>query len=357
MDGSHSLEAAVDRPHTGSRFRLIVGGLTVAAAIVGTVVVFAFAGHDSASSQPVMASLRLPGHPDAVLAGSDGLWVALGAGSGDPIPGETSIVHVNPATGLVDKTVEVGGSPGFAIRVGGTVWLGNSSAGKAAPGELVAIDSASGSVIGRLALGGPAGPLAYGGDSVWAMLSGDNIGAGANLVRIDPVTRSLSGQPVHVSDRRSIGLIWVDGILWATAHDDGLLVRIDPATGLQKTVHVGNFPVGLAFANGSIWVANRGDATVSRVDSSTMQVIGAPIPVGQNPTWIDALGGSLWVANQDDGTVSRIDASTGRVVGAAIRIAPASAGNPAANAMADDGSSLWVTSVTQQAVSRIDPSR
>ena len=171
----------------------------------------------------------------------------------------------------------------------------------------------------------------------------------------------MIGEPIPISDERAIGLAFGDGAVWATAHEDGMLVRIDPSTGRTDEVEVGVMPVGIAVDNGIIWVANRGSGTVSRIDAETMQPAGDPVEVGQTPTWIAALAGSIWVSNQVDGTVTQIDEATGETVGAPIRIAPAPEGagddsaQAAADALAATGDSLWVTSLTAQTISRIDP--
>lgn len=341
------------------RLRVAMVVLSAGVALVGAAVIFTQAGHDNASDRSVVATLRVPGHPGALLAGTDALWVALRTGvNPSTYRDEPSLVRLNLTTGAVEETVDLGGgAPGFAVRVGDSIWLTNSPTSHAAPGELVELDWATGQIRGRTPLNGPAGPLTFGDGSLWVMLSGDNVSDGANLVRIDPATRAQVGPPIHVSDRRSINVTYSDGVIWATAHDDGMLARIDPATGSIQKLRVGNFPVGVVFAGDSLWIANRGDATVSRVDPKTMQVLGDPIHVGKNPTWITALGENVWVSNQDDGTVSRIDVTTGQTVNPPIRIAPPSSDQPAAHFMADDGTSLWVESVTGQIVSRIDPSR
>jgi len=347
--------AALSSRRQRGRIAVVVGSILIA--IIGLAFVIGFTGRDSASTRSVVATLHVPGHPEAILAASDGLWVELGGGPNTAIGSEPSLVRLNLATGAIDRTVRLGGAPGFAVRVGAAIWVGNSPGGHTAPGQLVELDWQTGAVLGRIGLTGPVGPVAYGDNSLWLTLSGDRPSDGATLLRIDPPTRAIVGQPIRISDRRSIGLAFADGAIWATAHEDGMLVRIDPATSAVAKVKVGNLPVGVAFAAGHLWVANRGDGTVDEVDPGTMQTVGAPIHVGTNPTWITAFAGSLWVANQDDGTVSRIDASSGQVVGPPIRVASPVAGNAAAHQLTDDGTSVWVASITAETVSRIDPTR
>ena len=56
--------------------------------------------------------------------------------------------------------------------------------------------------------------------------------------------------------------------------------------------------------------------------------------------------------------MTRIDATTGEKVGSPIRIAdPSEVEEAAAHAMSVVGASIWVTSMTEDTVSRIDPTR
>lgn len=104
--------------------------------------------------------------------------------------------------------------------------------------------------------------------------------------------------------------------------------------------------------------------TVAPSEPSAGRVRGT-IDVGENPTFLAATAGSVWVANQTDGTVTRIDAETGKTLGEPIRVAPKppsgnsdeAGGGAAAYSLAATGDSLWVTSLTQRTVSRIDPTR
>jgi hypothetical protein len=142
--------ADVDQSRTqGSnrrRLRLAIVVLSASVALVGAALVFTRAGHDNASNQSVVATLRVPGHPGALLAGADALWVALRTGHNPSLYSEPSLVRLNLTTGAVEETIDLGGAPDFAIRVGDSIWLTNSPTSHAAPGELVELDWATGQV-------------------------------------------------------------------------------------------------------------------------------------------------------------------------------------------------------------------
>jgi len=338
-------------PLATGRARLAIAAVSIVAAIVGVVLAFTLTGSKDTTADSVVATLRVPGMPNAIVAGSDALWVGLTYGPDQP---RGKLVRLDLATGSVQKTVNIEGIPTASIRVGDSLWQSQSADGlDTEPGEFTELDWNTGEILGRLTFDRPVFGLAGGDGSLWLVVGRTP----ATVVRVDPATRQVIGKPITVSQNRVIGLAFGEGAVWATAFEDGMLVRVDPKSGRVDTVKVGDDPVGVVVADGLVWVANRGGGTVTRVDAKTMQIVGDPIDVGNLPTWIGAVAGSVWVANQADGTVIRIDEETGKKVGPPIRIAPPAENDAAAHAVSVAGGSLWVTSLTEQTVSRIDPSR
>ncbi len=353
-------DAAVARPAPSKRRRqLLVAAVTLVVAVVGVVLVFTLTGKDeTAVEDGVVATLKVPGPPNWVTAGEDALWVSLLAGPGQPFGTGAKLQRVDLATGETDRTVKLDGVPLSSIRVGDSLWVAiQPDVTDTKPGAIVELDWTTGEVLGRLDFDRPVGGLAYGDESLWVLVMQPSA-----VFRVDPATRTVIGEPILVGQKRAIGLAFGEGAVWTTTFEDGMLARIDPGTGRVDKVEVGVEPVGVVTADGLVWVANRGSGTVSRVDAATMRPAGDPIPVGSTPTWITSFAGSVWVSNQVDGTVTRIDGATGETFGAPIRIAPAPEGagddsnQAAANALSGAGNSLWVTSLTAESVSRIDPS-
>jgi streptogramin lyase len=336
------------------RLRIAVAAVSVVAAAVGAVLVFT-RSESPTSSESVVATLRVQGRPNAVLVGKDALWVVLNYGEGQSFG---RVDRLDLATGSAEASVQIDGVlGGTPVRAGNSLWVGhNGDWQDTKPGSITEIDWDSGQVVREVPLDRPVFGLAYGDGSLWAV-----VGRGpATLVQIDPATGRPRGEPLTIAANRVIGLAFDNGLLWATSFEDGKLLRIDPSNRKVDSVQVGDGPVGLAVADGLVWVVNRGSGTVSRVDASTMEVVGSEIAVGDVPTFIAAVGDSVWVPDQATGTVTRIDRRTGERTGPAIRIAPRTSPTDwaAAHAVAaaPDGS-LWVTSLSQQTVSRIDPDR
>jgi len=356
MTAMQQPEPAKHTPRTGfgtRRLRLAVAAVSIAAAAIGVALVFTRSDHGTTSTSSVAATLRVPGLPNAVAAGPDALWVASSYGPDRPVG---TLVRIRLSTGAAQKTISIAGVPGSAVRVGDSLWVGhNGDWNDTKPGELTEIDWNSGQILSRLPFDRPIFGLASGAGSLWVVVGR----APATLVRIDLATKHVIGRPVPIDDNRVIGLAYGEGAVWATAFENGALIRFDTASGHVDRVRVGANPVGVVVSNGLAWVANRASGTVVRVDPKTLRLVGNPVHAGEYPTWIAAAGTSVWVSNQADGTVTRIDSSTGETSGSPIRIAgPANGDLPAANALAADRDvSLWVTSMTEQTVSRIDPSR
>src|SRR6185312_1805219 len=115
----------MSRVHTASpqarvsrhgRFRIAVIVLSALAAVVGSVVL-ATRDTSDVTTHGVTATLRVPGHPGAVAAGPDALWVALIDEPRRPV-GDQPLLRVDPASGIVAQTVHVGGEVSSLVRVG-----------------------------------------------------------------------------------------------------------------------------------------------------------------------------------------------------------------------------------------------
>jgi streptogramin lyase len=354
MQQSGSEERAHNPVFARRRLRRRIVALSIITAVAGTAILFATSGGEQATTRSVLATLRVPGDPNAIVAGSDALWAALNAGSGN---GGGKLVRLNLATGTIERTRKIDGFlTGSAIRVGDSIWIGsNGDSTDTKPGALLKLDWRSGAIVARVPFDRPVFGMAYGGGAVWVIVGR----APATIVRIDPASGRVNGMPIQIDSNRVIGLAFGEGALWATAYENGVLVRIGPKDGSVRRIRLGGSPVGLTVEAGAVWVALRANGTLVRVDAKTMQIIGKPIATGGLSTWVTAVAGSVWVSNQADGTVVRVDEKAGSRTGAPIGIAPSSVNGdpPAAHALSVTGNSLWVASMSQQTVSRIDTSR
>jgi len=354
MQQSGSEHGSASSVSARRRLRVWIVAISVVAAIAGTAILFATSGSEQTTTRSVVATLRVPGEPNAIVAGSDAVWAALNVGSGN---GGGKLVRLNLATGTIEKTIMIGGFlGGSAVRVGDGLWVErNGDSTDTKPGALLKLDWRSGATVARIPFDHPVFGMVYGNGALWVIVGR----APATIVRIDPANGRVAGKPIQIDSNRVIGLAFGEGALWATAYESGALVRIGPNDGSLRRISLGGSPVGVAVAGGAVWVALRPNGSLVRVDAKTMRIVGKPIATGGLSTWVAAVAGSVWVSNQADGTVVRVDAKTGSLIGAPIGIAPSvnNGDPPAAHALSVTANSLWVASMSQQTVSRIDTSR
>jgi len=355
--GRVTTRAASARQPAHRRFRLAVVVASVLAAAVGSVLLATHHSAEEATTRGITATLRVPGHPGAVAAGADLLWVALNGDPRRPV-GDRPLLRLDLATGTVVQSVHVGGEVSYLARDGKRLIASVKPVGGGGfgPRRLVALDWRSGAVLtlGQSHLSdtdareidGPVDHVVRVGNSLWAL----EVRPG-RLVQLDPSTLAPI-PPIRLSSGRTLGLAAGNRYLWTTASDAGEVLRIDPATGAITRVHVGGFPVGIAVTGGSVWFADRSDGNVVRLDPRTLRPIGDPIHVGTKPRWLAVAAHSLFVTDEDAGTIERIDVHSGRVAGAPIRFAPPTK-DSVAPALASSGESVWVSSFASNTVTRI----
>ena len=332
------------------RFRLAVVVASAVAAIGGSVLLVTHRPGEKVTTRGVTATLRVPGHPGWVAAGSNALWLAL-AGTRMPV-GDRPLLRLDLASGTIERRILVGGQASYLAHVGNRLFasvehVGGSGSG---PSLIVALDWQSGRVLARRPVPTLVGPLADDGTDLWVLQI-----APAALLRLDPLTLAPEAPPLPLSQGRALGLAVGGGYVWATASDAGEVLRIDPVSYKVTPVRVGGFPVGVTVVAGSVWFVDRDRAELGRLDPRTAQPIGKPIRVGGAPAWLARATHYLFVGDPVRGTVSRIDVRTNRKVGRPIRVAPPATAAPGL-AVAPAGGSVWVASFASSTLARVSAS-
>ncbi len=237
-----------------------------------------------------------------------------------------SIVH--PGNGSVDEL-----SLGFEAYqpvydpANGEVYVDN-----ALGSDVVAVQAASGEVVGNLSLGALAGDepqgLVY--DAANADLyafdhASSNISVVSTALAIGPVAPALRGtgvtgisagsapagpEPTNVTYDPADGDLFV-------GHSTGDVVGVVNASTLAPVanVTVGRDPFDLAYdpSNGEIYVANFGGPNVTVLDGATLRVVAnIPLPSDAESVVYDSGDGEVYVA--DDLSVAAIDPATNSVV-------------------------------------------
>ena len=325
------------RDSRNRRFRIAVVLVSVVAAAAGSVALAMRDSSEKTTRAGVALTRSVPGHPGAVVAGPAALWVAVG---GDRLR------RLDLSTGAWAQPVDLGGEISQLTRVGDRLIA--SVQHDSGVGQLASLHWRTGDVSTWHWFNPAVDQVVVRGGELWALEPRPG-----RLLRLDSKTLDRVSA-IPLSSGRVLGLAAGAGYVWATASDDGEVLRIDPKTHAVERVPVGGFPVGIVVSGGSVWVADRDGGEVVRLDARSLRRVGQPIPVGTKPSGLVAARGSLFVTDQEDGTIVRIAVPSGKKIGLPIRIASPTNDAPAPS-MARAGRSIWVSSFASNTLDRIDP--
>jgi YVTN family beta-propeller protein len=312
----------------------------------------------------------LSGSPAAFVFDGSRLWVS---NQGNP-----TVQIIDPTTGIVSRTIEIGHSPGALAFDGQRVWVADQ-----ADNRVRALDPATGKIVAEAKTGNRPSALLFDGERLWIANYSDNtvqaldpetqtshtpitVGAGplalvyaarrvwvanrnANSVSvIDPELNQIALPEVKVNSVPT-GLAYDGNLLWVTSQFNGTLQTINPSNGTLTSfdVKVGLRPSAVISDGVQLWVANEGENTVVAVNPTT-GVLSAPIKVGTLPRALGFTDKSVWVANYSDNTAQAIDPKSGKVA-ASISVGKTPRG------MAFDGQRLWVANSGSGTIQAIDP--
>jgi DNA-binding beta-propeller fold protein YncE len=304
----------------------------------------------TANALHVVATLKMSGGANALVATPDTLWV-LGGPSG-------VLTKVDPATNTAVKEITTPHPPGFGAFADGSLWVASlldsavmeldaesgrvlrtieSSSGKpfyrpsgvAATGDdlwvlnhghatvrstLTHLDAQTGKVIGVTDLPGhnAGGPLLAGGQ-LWITLTQER-----TVVRVDPATGRVVGSPILVDTGTCLSSSVADDDVWYTSleaeddfpcHDAGR--RVDAASAKLSPVIYGPGKSLYDFAStgGSVWASDVG-RTLYHVDLASGEARPSLRPGGEGDSnrLLTAFD-SLWVLGGATGQLTRVDVS------------------------------------------------
>lgn len=169
---------------------------------------------------------------------------------------------------------------------------------------------------GSIPIGEPGQVLAHllvGDDALWGVSEKGN---SRTILKVDPETNTVEAvveglprlpNPIH-------GMA-VNGSLWITSWDRGVVTEYDAATGEELSEHpVGLHPIEPVYAFGDLWTLNHNGGSVSRIDTQAKEVV-ATIQLGDGtsqPLWATAGGDLLWVVAVTE-TIYGIDPQSNEV--------------------------------------------
>lgn len=280
------------------------------------------------------------GEPDWPLEGFGSLWL-LAADSEEP-----ALLRLDPETNEIVATIPIPGRScqGFTVT-DDAVWA-------CVDDGAARVDPETNEIAGEVAFetGMVWSRLAFGGGSVWAI--GADGGAPNVLVRIDPEAMTATRIPLgHGAATLAYGF----DAVWITAPQDGLILRVDPATS-EVAEHASGLarPQTIVVGQDSLWVTLFGaeevapdEPTVVRVDPTDGSVL-AEIATGaasENLGGLWAVDDAVWV-RAPGAFLTRIDPGTNEVVETIA--GPSSTGD-----VTVAFGSVWATASSENAIYRL----
>jgi peptide/nickel transport system substrate-binding protein len=301
-------EPTAPDPTEGRRALHPALGVAAILALAAAAALFALAGGDDASQRTISAdgagaldpasgrvltSVEVGSAPAGIVSGAGRIWVTNGA--------DGTVTRIDPEGGHVDQTLKVGSSPGGIAAGAGAIWVAN-----ALDGSVSRIDARAGQVVQTIQVGRRPVALSAGAGAVWvADADGDAV------VPLDPRS-GVPRRPIRLAGSPRGVAVGFDSV-WVTQPLARRLVRIDPRSGAtQAEIAVGAGAGPVAVGAGAVWVVNTLDGTLSRIDP-TRDAVASTAPVGDAPADAAAGPGGVWVADEGAGELVSVDPGTGAV--------------------------------------------
>jgi streptogramin lyase len=319
----------------------VVGGLAVVAAAVA-LGVGKDDSHGSRHARPtatptpfaprVDRQVHLGGRPNRIVAGDRTIFVTKARGD------RVSLIDANKGKRRRGPFVGLGSAD--VATTPRTVWV----AVREHP-ALYALDPRTGRKRSRIALPGQPRAVAVGHGSIWVGMEATPTTTGDVLLKLDPRDGGIvDSYPVL---RGIVALASTPAGVWILHRLGPAASRFDPRSErFTRRVQIGVTPVGTAdYGAGALWVTSPQEDTLSKIDDKTGAKVA--IGVGRRPTAVAARGSQVWVTSLIDHTIRRIDPATTRPAGNPVPVPL----NPYALALTRD--SVWVASIGRGTIARV----
>ena len=242
-----------------------------------------------------------------------------------------------------------GGLLGGGGGAGSEVWVVRSG-GFASEDTLTAIDSQSGEAVRSVPVEGAGEGLAVTEGWIWAVYPGADA-----VLAIDPESGDTERIQLPEGSRPS-HLTFGEGAVWVGCNGDGNVVRIDPSSRqVVASIRITDDesidqPLRVATGEGAVWVVDFfGNRDLHRIDPATNEVTGTVDEIGDGAVAAVVGGGSVWVTSVHDGLLTRVDPGTLEIT-ARVGVGAMPLG------VAYGAGAVWVASRSHGTVARVDPS-
>jgi streptogramin lyase len=292
----------------------------------------------SMSGPRAVASFRLSGSPQAIVAGDGGVWLTT----------VRSLVRIDPRTNRIGRRLRLEPVFGAVTISGSRLWLARNPidtgmAARAPLSQLWSVAAATGRLRGPPIHFRLVADLKAAAGAVW-VTNGDHAQYG-RLFQIDPRRRKVAAR-LKIPGAPG-GLVEERGLLWIACSDSGYLFRVDPrtATLVGKPIRAGKALLTVAAGRDRVWVGDSYAGKVNSVDAHTGKVVTrtrlryvSDVAVGE---------GAVWATVDKPSELVRLDPENGREVGRPLPIRGTASG------LAIGFGSIWV--ITGKAVIRVQP--
>lgn len=252
------------------------------------------------------------------------------------VVGGSTLTRIDPLTGDVDATVDVGPEAADVVVDGSGVWVANRVGN-----SVSRIDPQTNRVVATIDVGNDAVGIASDGSSIWVAVRDDG-----EVVRIDPARNEVADRVVVGTNPEGMAAD-ADGV-WVAAFEDATVSRIDPASSeVVVDIDVGPLPLGMAIGLGSVWVAESGSSSIARIDPAENLLIESVV-AGPAPRSVVVAGSFIWVVDDTDRRLYQIDPELDQVVTTVSDL-----GDP--TDVTFGAGLLWVTDPQSNSVVAIDP--
>jgi hypothetical protein len=204
--------------------------------------------------------------------------------------------RIGAPTSLSGTPIAVAADPGRAA-----VWIGITGDSPRREGRLVRVHARTGKVLKEVTLPRRVTQLVALPGAVWVLARN-----APELLEVDPTTGAVR-RTIELPAEHTSFLSYGERMLWATVRDDDQLIRIDPRSGDYGTLSLSENPAWVDVHDGHAWVALNGSNELARVSTASMQPVGEPLVMPVNPYAVAAGPSGVWVTSVADRRLVRID--------------------------------------------------
>jgi hypothetical protein len=263
-----------------------------------------------------VATVALPGQPQAVCAYNGKIWVTINAEAG-------KVCEINPDTLEIEHTISVGGANGGGMPQSihgafGSIWTGNIS------DYTMSRVNVSTYTMTNTSDYLYSSPNMITDDGTYIYLASQDFSNNDIVAKIDPTTMvQVSRVELGGTNGDPYGICYTGSKIFVGRFQTQDVIVIDAITGAILQVidtPITNGPCDIIYAFGSVWIAGWGDGVVWKIDPDTYSVINVNLNFYlPGFSWViygvASGGGYIWATDYEAGRLHKIVPGTNEDIG------------------------------------------